>query len=313
MGYQITFLPTEEKMQGYKPYNELSKVELEPTKYEIMSYCMKKHNESVFSKVKYLKNTLTFLANQVEQYEKQNAYYRWKSDENHWLWYCGWEFARECQFDKDDVIERHVKDLLVLSDIVETPDYFENSENFYKKLEEVDENIDGFVEIMSDYYIHEIIKDLDDFKLNDDDEDENESCLCSDDETSECLDTDKSDNENDLQPCPDQETQEYLDADEPDNENTSEDLTDDDDDLCENDCVLYLNTSKLYDDAKHDPEKLTNYNAIIDSLRDQELIFDEIDGENSFIEIFDDNYKNVLEIMKNFGIDEPEKYFSKVM
>jgi len=74
-----------------------------------------------------------------------------------------------------------------------------------------------------------------------------------------------------------------------------------------------LNTSKLYDDAKHDPEKLTNYNAIIDSLRDQELIFNEIDGEDSFIEIFDDNYKNVLEIMKNFGIDEPEKYFSKVM
>lgn len=297
MGYQITFLPTEEKMQEYKPYNELSKVELEPTKYEIMSYCMKKHDDSVFSKVKYLKNTLTFLANQVEQYEKQNAYYRWKSDENHWLWYCGWEFARECSFDKDDMIERHVKDLLVLSDIVETPDYFENSEKFYRKLEEVDENIDGFVEIMSDYYIHEIIKDLDEFKLNDDDEDDE---ILDKDDCNSCL-------------CTDPETQEYLDAEVSENENTSDDLIDDNVDLCEDDCVLYLNTSKLYEDSKLDPEKLTNYNAIIDSLRDQDLIFNEIDGEESFMEIFDDNYKNVLEIMREFEVDEPEKYFSKVM
>jgi hypothetical protein len=175
MGYQITFVPTAEKMESYKPYND-SRPEsyLTTYKYELMSYCMKKHNDSVFAITKYLKNTLSFIASAIEKEEQYDAYERWKNDPDHELWYTGWEFSHESYFEKEEIINRNVKDLLILTDLVETPDYFKDIDNFYKKLEDVMEVIDGFVDIMQDIAIHGIIEDMREFELKDNEDDYSE-------------------------------------------------------------------------------------------------------------------------------------------
>lgn len=176
MGYQITFAPSEEKMKEYKPWNENQGQHdsfLEDYKRELVHYCMKKHDKTTTIQLsKDLAWKLRCLYGAVEQDEKLNAYYRWKNDEHHWLWYCGWEFSHDSYFEKDSFIEQKVNDLLVFTDLIETPNYFEDSENFYKKLSDVREEVEGTVEIFQEIMIHNIIEDLREFELKDDDEED---------------------------------------------------------------------------------------------------------------------------------------------
>lgn len=174
MGYQITFVPTEEKMKSYKPWNEERPKDstVNTIKYELISFCMKKHDDSVSNIVKQLGFYLRYLTSAIETEEKTNAYFRWKDDENHELWYCGWEFSHESRFDKDTVIQDTLEKLLILADIVETPSYFDQHENFYTKLHDVEEDIEGFIELMQEIAIHNIINDMEEFKVKDEEEEQ---------------------------------------------------------------------------------------------------------------------------------------------
>ena len=62
--------------------------------------------------------------------------------------------------------------MLVFVDLVETPDYFEDSEKFYKKLSDLKGEMDDIIEIYEDIIIHNIIDDLKDFEKKYDDEEE---------------------------------------------------------------------------------------------------------------------------------------------
>lgn len=176
MGYQITFVPSEEKMETYKPWrgNTVNYEEMiRNSKREIISYCLKDNSDKDTRKIaQTIGFNLRMLASSVEQNEKQTAYDRWKNDDKHELWYCGWEFSHPCEYDKDDIIENTIDRLTILADVVKTADYFDDGEKFSQKWTEVSEEVDGFTEMMSDYYIHQIIDDLADFEKKYDDTNE---------------------------------------------------------------------------------------------------------------------------------------------
>lgn len=177
MGYEIRFVPSEEKMKEYKPWNEekeKNKSFLEEYKRDLVHYCMKEHEKAYFitQMSKDLGWKIRLIYSAVEDDEKKRLYYRWKEDEKHEVWYCGWEFSRDSCFEKDDFIETKINDLLVFADLIKTPDYFEDSEKFYKKLTDVREEVDAIVEIFEDIVIHNIIDDLKEFEEKDDEEEE---------------------------------------------------------------------------------------------------------------------------------------------
>ena len=168
MSYQVTFAPTAEKMEQYKPYNEKrSESNVDVYKYELISFCMKNKDSSTYQVIKHIKLMLECMYKAVEQDEKESAYFNWKENKDHQLWYCGWAFSRDTSLNKEDVINNTVERLFILANIVETPSYFEANEDFHTKYQDISENIDGFIECISDIVIHNIINDLDEFKLKD--------------------------------------------------------------------------------------------------------------------------------------------------
>ena len=176
MGYQITFAPTEEKMKELKKKtptytmpndgysDELSK--------ELMAYCMKPRNEMTATVVRQIKTLLSLWYTTIKEDTRNDAYERYTSDKNHHLWYCGWEFARDSNWEKEDMLKTYADDFFVLAYLVDTPDFFEAEEKFYDKLSRVRENIDGFKDAVETQVIHEIIAELKPFELKDEDEDE---------------------------------------------------------------------------------------------------------------------------------------------
>ena len=53
-----------------------------------------------------------------------------------------------------------LKSLYILATVVETPDWFNHSEDFYFKEEEIENTIEGFIDSVRELTIHEIIEDL---------------------------------------------------------------------------------------------------------------------------------------------------------
>ena len=177
MGFQITFVPPEEKMVTYKPWNENMvnyKEAIKNTKRELISYCLKNHDNDDTRKIATtIGFNLRMLISSIELDEKFSAYKRWKEDADHELWYCGWQFSHECDVDKEGVLEQTIDELTILADVVKTPDYFEDIDKFTRKREDIIEHLDDFEYTMSDIAIYGIIDELREFEKKYDDEEEN--------------------------------------------------------------------------------------------------------------------------------------------
>lgn len=175
MGFQITFVPSEEKMTVYKPWNENTVnygEAIKNSKREIISYCLKNHDNDDTRKIATnIGFNLRMLISSIELDEKYSAYKRWKEDADHELWYCGWQFSHECEIDKEGILEQTIDELTILADVVKTPDYFEDIDKFTRKREEIIEQLDDFEYTMRDLVVYGIIDDLREFEKKYDDED----------------------------------------------------------------------------------------------------------------------------------------------
>lgn len=169
MGYEISFKPTEEAMKKYKPWTKKGEKEESFLKYykrELLSYCLKSHTTlNTITITKDIENMVNSIVWTVDNDTMHDAYERWENDENNELWYCGWQFSRPCQFDKDKVIQNNVDELTILADVVPTADFFENEEKFYDKVNRINEIIDGLAEILIEIKIHQIIEELREFEV----------------------------------------------------------------------------------------------------------------------------------------------------
>ena len=176
MGFQITFVPPEEKMVTYKPWNENMvnyEEAIKNTKRELISYCLKNHDNDDTRKIATaIGFNLRKLISSIELDEKFSAYKRWKEDADHELWYCGWQFSHECEINKEGILEQTIDELTILADVVKTPDYFEDIDKFTRKRENIIEQLDDFEYTMRDFVVYGIIDELREFEKKYDDEEE---------------------------------------------------------------------------------------------------------------------------------------------
>ena len=182
MGYQVKFKPTPEKMDGYKQKSD-NLFDITPVKkytLELLVACLKKQDrveEAYFN----IRLYLSLLKSAIIDEERGFAYNRWADDENGELTFNGWEFAHDRDY--DGIVDSVSEDLTIIACVVDTEDYlsekheFEyndpgyndfNSGRFDKKRSIIKEIIDEFIMIMEDAAIHEIINDLDEFKVKKD-------------------------------------------------------------------------------------------------------------------------------------------------
>ena len=116
-----------------------------------------------------IKLFLSGLQAQVKEQEEQYAYDRWKNDDEHLLWYCGWEFSHEeSQHNEKDIYDYVVEKLTLLKFCTETGDYFAEDSNFFEKVKEIDEVLDYFEDAMSELKIYEIMHELKEYRIPDD-------------------------------------------------------------------------------------------------------------------------------------------------
>lgn len=158
MGYEIHFKPTKEFVDE-KLKKELSfktkSDEITIAKTSILIYCLGKDDDTRKT-MQHLNFELRFLYQLVRIEVIQDAIETFNKEGE--IWYCGWEYSKcECQWDLDDLTIRDAKQLTVLKLAVDTPNYFDNSERFYEKMNEIDTIVDGYEELCRDIAIYEVM------------------------------------------------------------------------------------------------------------------------------------------------------------
>ena len=175
MGYQVTFKPTEEVMEAYKAPNNFcgSYNTSEANKLTLLvTTLLEEDKEKPINIPQFVFNTkltLASLQSQIERDEKQNAYERWKGDDEHELWFCGWEFAKdEPDTTTEDAINYVVRQLTILHYCAKTEDYFVSESKMFDKIQEIDGLLEYFEDAVRTNVVFEIMHDLKDYKIHDD-------------------------------------------------------------------------------------------------------------------------------------------------
>lgn len=135
------------------------------------------HMPDVKNAVFNIKLYLAGLEAEIIKNEEQFAYDRWKEDNV--LWYCGWEFSHDaCNHTREEIYDYVVERLTILKFCAETGDYFDGDSNFSEKSRDIDEVIDYFKDIISEIKIYEIMNELKEYRVGDDEDDEDDNKLC---------------------------------------------------------------------------------------------------------------------------------------
>ena len=123
--------------------------------------------EAVF-KIKLMLGSLELCINDEEE---KYAYDTWKDDEEHMLWFCGWQYAKdEPDSTKEEIYEYVISRLITLKFCTKTGDYFKEDSNFSDKSREIEELIEYFEDMMREQKVFEIMEDLKDFRCKGDDD-----------------------------------------------------------------------------------------------------------------------------------------------
>lgn len=172
MGYERSFMPTEEAIEEFRRNMSHSSDSHDNFKIELKTYCMLDHSgdemSDVLLKIKYYLNGIRYyMRNEcyrivVEQYEEHGT-----------VWFCGWEHSHagpDCDY--DDVFRYVIEKLVILACVVKTPDWFDDSEKFYEKLNEIDSVLEYFSDEVAIIINYEIMDKLKDYEETDEVEDE---------------------------------------------------------------------------------------------------------------------------------------------
>lgn len=167
MSKEIVFKPTDEKMESYRSKQTDSFLNtIDTLKNELLCYCLKNDEKGARNKQFFIYSSLQYITYKVMEDERNTAYNRYKEDENNELYF----LTIPRIMDREGLLQCTTKRLLLLTEVVVTPDYFDEYDKFTKKEEEITKIIDNFIDEMIDYSIGEIINDLDEFKVENNDE-----------------------------------------------------------------------------------------------------------------------------------------------
>lgn len=171
MGFEIDFIPTkefiDEKLKPLVKYKS-DKNDIPYLKTDILVYCLGDYDETrkVMSRLKF---NLKYLYEIIRLEVIQGAVERFEEEGQ--IWYCGWQYSRdECDWELDDLVGRTTKSLTILKQSVKTPDYFNENELFYDKINKIDGEVDEFEDSCRDIAIYEVMNMLREFQVNDDDD-----------------------------------------------------------------------------------------------------------------------------------------------
>ena len=171
MGYEIDFIPTQEfvdnelkKLLSYKPKPTDSPI----TETDILVYVLK-DGEDTRQVMNHLYFNLNYLREIVRAETIQDAIDTFA--EHGRIWYCGWEYSKEYfSQDIDEVTNNVLKTLTLLKQTVPTKDYFAENDNYYDKVNAVEEQLEYFKDTCRDATIYELKDLLKPFVEKDDDE-----------------------------------------------------------------------------------------------------------------------------------------------
>lgn len=188
MGYSITFVPPKEFVEKTKKEvflaKETHKYELQ-TRMEILVYCL---NELKEQGVLQACETLAFRLDYLKELAKGAV---WKSafdefEECGSITFCGWEYSHEyCDTDYREVFDYTLEELILLKNIP-TPDYFDSSDKWCEKVNEIKGKLEYFADECAKIETYEVMEKFKPYKEKYDDEDD----VCEDEPKNEtCKDT----------------------------------------------------------------------------------------------------------------------------
>ena len=165
MSYYRVFYPPkeiidklEQKARRANSYNSDS------TEIELKTYCMLDHsNDKIHDVIEHLRLLLSMLSYDAISMSYKYAADGYREDEDNRIVFCGRQYSHECPGTSIEESYKYVLPKLVsMCCVVKTPDWYEESDKFYDKQNEIDSLIEYFVDASSengDYEIIDMIKE----------------------------------------------------------------------------------------------------------------------------------------------------------
>lgn len=164
----VYFKPTEEVMKKYA-----GRVDRSYDSYlKLRSYCLKEHDDTdkIITELRWMLQMYVYtLRTSCEKY----IYEQWERDQEIEMVL---PYDASEKYDDEEQLINHILDKLVLfSDVVKTPDYFNEHEKFYDKLNELDEELDWVKDEIVKYCDSQIREDLKEFIVTETADDDDSS------------------------------------------------------------------------------------------------------------------------------------------
>lgn len=187
MSYYATFKPTEEAANKLKSWSEPEKEKkwIADMKYRLLIMCMTGgDNGDVQKTIDDIRFDLSYLSKFAESNSRNASYEQYNEEKE--IWFCGWEYSRLHDApDMSETEEYVLKELLLETFVIPTPEYVGNEEIFYEKVGRITELLDYFVETAEKAANFAIMEELKEFRVSDIGEEEKETSDVSDEPVQE--------------------------------------------------------------------------------------------------------------------------------
>ena len=179
MSHYEVFKAPKEKVEKLKCYSDKEKLReyFDDCKKELLVLCMKKHEDAPYFNINKRISEIRFKLQSIKHYvdakTRHDIYEQYCNDENNEFYFCGWEYSRPYEYDDiESITEQVIEKLILLSEIVETPNYFTEIEYFYDKVNAINGEIEYFCESVSLATDFDIMEEFKEYKLKDDEDTE---------------------------------------------------------------------------------------------------------------------------------------------
>lgn len=172
MGHYLNLKPTKEAIEELKKSTWMNEDSIQSmlneSRHQILVLCLLNNTlEDIHKVERSLKFYLEAIKNVLNGDAVLSAVNRYNEEKGE-LYYCGLEYTNweENIYSKEELsntIQRVIEKLLILAIVVKTPDYFGDSERFYEKWNEINEEVDDFIEVISKQMNYQIISQLKEF------------------------------------------------------------------------------------------------------------------------------------------------------
>ena len=175
MSYYRTFLPPKDAVDELRNYVSKSvSYDLDSIKTELRIYCLLPHpDDDIRRVIEHIRYLLGCMKYDVRSDCYKYAVNCYDTDEDESVWYCGWDYSRSEPDTTEEEARTHtVGSLVNLACAVATPDWFDEQEKYYDKMNAIDDEIEYFIDAVSKCYDFEVMDKLKEFDVTDKDFDE---------------------------------------------------------------------------------------------------------------------------------------------